>query len=1192
MAPAAKLCCGDEDRSPSPPLPNARMSSATPKRPLLRKTTPGTSPGSRFTSARSEDLHELRQIFDSAKDSPSPQLKKRKSTKKGSTYSLRSLLGKKRSKEIKSKPSSVRSKKQPSKPFSSRLAPDTVLRTPNEGPNLQVKITKSDLRKDLLSDKCPEDGGYDPDAEVLDDAAKQVGRKCPSKRPSLHSIEWVGSPPPVHKRTPDSVKNRRAMDKAVIKSPHHHRSARTSIGATKVLKNASTTPNLRPGTVKSKENKPKRSHSATRLRDPSPSNLSIRLPSLEKTDSQGPSWSATLQESLRFSDFSLPDTRPSADTVRPQQPTDAVLKVQYVGPSDSGESASGKQRRSISAPVKPQIHVQEPTTVRDMSAVKESRGEEVRDAEDRASLQCSPTSPQSDDTNHRRSVHLYNMRISHHLRSASLMSWDAQGSPEVLSRTSTRADAEQQLDGLSPVRHSRQKSSSGFASFDVPSTWGNVVAESARSTHVDLRKTQTSSNNRAASTGNLCVPVKHDSPGSKTIASSSQSAHKFNPSISSIVVDPDATPKPARRKVSHAKTSMETSRKSISGNLPRNNSVATTKRSKFREEFSPAPPHKKSSPALSLMKMLRPRPTARSRSEGNLHATKPSVDGSLEVPGAMARDRRLSVAQQRERRLSVAPRRDRSLSVAPPQRARRLSVAAEESPKGLQVEDPFQRERRKSVALQVGQKSLQTEERGGPKDKEANPLWERALKTYQDERSAMLLPQHKAFPSRTPFRERSGSVNVAAMSIHSASPGASRAESPEEMDPFSVSGDDEAGPSSPRPSARRSALLQAEPAVTTAAGLRSRRSALMQATDAETEEQDRLRAEFERQQDDPETLGAWGRYPSHTREERAGSAGPRDSVTTRDFALEAAISFAKGEDEEIDPMELGPVSPPSGKKKKRVGTTRMSKSNSTLSLGKTLMKNYTKIFKSQSVEFQRHGYGHRSSIAAGGNLAFPELELLPSVWGDVNEESAGPDEEPPRLSDKGKGKQKAQDSASTLRASGHLSLDGVTDGGKLDDPARVWSSYYEDCISAFPRPSTGYGSISQPDLRQIAEEDNVDMHEFGQGSSNFRTSRRHSFDSRHASMHSLTLHSRFQSRHSRHESRLSRLSLGTRGSFFSQLESDDELDTPKRTRENTGEGSRSVISVRKSTLDLMNLYREQERAERERLMRRQSIRVV
>jgi hypothetical protein len=70
---------------------------------------------------------------------------------------------------------------------------NTVVRQHRGQPDGQLKITKHDLRKDLLSDKGPEEGGYDADAEVLDDVAKNVGKKVSGKRQSVHSINWSAS---------------------------------------------------------------------------------------------------------------------------------------------------------------------------------------------------------------------------------------------------------------------------------------------------------------------------------------------------------------------------------------------------------------------------------------------------------------------------------------------------------------------------------------------------------------------------------------------------------------------------------------------------------------------------------------------------------------------------------------------------------------------------------------------------------------------------------------------------------------------------------------------------------------------------------------------------------------------------------------------------------------------------------------
>ena len=64
------------------------------------------------------------------------------------------------------------------------------------------------------------------------------------------------------------------------------------------------------------------------------------------------------------------------------------------------------------------------------------------------------------------------------------------------------------------------------------------------------------------------------------------------------------------------------------------------------------------------------------------------------------------------------------------------------------------------------------------------------------------------------------------------------------------------------------------------------------------------------------------------------------------------------------------------KVKKRTG---MSKSKS-VTLGKEIIRSYSKLFRSTSVEWLSHGKGHRSSISAGGTLEHPELEILPPVF--------------------------------------------------------------------------------------------------------------------------------------------------------------------------------------------------------------------
>lgn len=206
---ASKLCCTEEQSrsSSSPELPNARLSGATPARqPLLHHRIGSQS--SRFTSARTEELHELRQIFDKAmddksKEASSPAKTPRSHLLRPSVYSLHSihkmksmhaLIRQKLSKDSTKTASNSHLKDEVTEKKCPEDEPSTVVQSPRDGPNLQLKITKADLRKDLLSDKRPEEGGYDPDAEVLDDIAKNVGKRSSLKRPSLHSIDWTSSP--------------------------------------------------------------------------------------------------------------------------------------------------------------------------------------------------------------------------------------------------------------------------------------------------------------------------------------------------------------------------------------------------------------------------------------------------------------------------------------------------------------------------------------------------------------------------------------------------------------------------------------------------------------------------------------------------------------------------------------------------------------------------------------------------------------------------------------------------------------------------------------------------------------------------------------------------------------------------------------------------------------------------------------
>ncbi|CAI9634450.1 unnamed protein product [Alternaria burnsii] len=706
------------------------------------------------------------------------------------------------------------------------------------------------------------------------------------------------------------------------------------------------------------------------------------------------------------------------------------------------------------------------------------------------------------------------MRISHHLRSGSLLSWDQLADapdlpvPPPMYRERTVSDQSRvSVQNRQLARHHRQTSSSGFASTKIPSKWGNVLPQD-----VDARPDVASSiyssrpQSPPDSFGGSMVTLSHTGTENQVFNISSSDLRRPRRSAS-FPTDNEETPKPAKRHGLSGLTtvighSIESSLLAVPVPLARENSVADTKTSKFREEFSPSPPKKKTSQSVSIIKLLNPkRLSGRSQSEANLH------------PEA--------------------------------------SVAAMDGPSDI-LAIPADRERGHSRSLT----SFHTEQNAMGRNKGANHVWDRALQAHQEEKASLFLPRNKDLAVHaSPFRERSGSVSVRRASI-------------EGLDPTSRADDGSSTRVSTLcPTLRTTGEEPSEGLYT----LASRRSALLGRDDVSVGQE--VATTFERQGDRTDIVGAWGRYPSHTRHDRTASAGKNDNVQPRDFALEAAIKFASATDDEdlIDPTERRPSTPllPGEKKKKKqkkVGSGRIAKSNS-MTFGRTLMKNYAKMFRSQSTEFQRHGRGHRSSIASGGILEHPELELLPHVWaGEVHKVHADVQtlkhEEQPlnngflmRIT-QSKGKLRADDSMATLRPRRNSSApnlnevsfrDGAAGVGHASDRAHVWSAYYENCVDAYPRLSM--------DTNRLLED--------------FSHPKRLSFDSRRASIHSRAMPIRIP----KHERRESQKSNASRVKSFVYQDHNDSASE-----------ERSLVSVRRSTMDLISKFKEQEATEHERIL--------
>ncbi|KAK4901596.1 hypothetical protein LTR27_001368 [Elasticomyces elasticus] len=107
------------------------------------------------------------------------------------------------------------------------------------------------------------------------------------------------------------------------------------------------------------------------------------------------------------------------------------------------------------------------------------------------------------------------------------------------------------------------------------------------------------------------------------------------------------------------------------------------------------------------------------------------------------------------------------------------------------------------------------------------------------------------------------------------------------------------------------------------------------------------------------SMASWARYPSHTRAERNGPAGRPDAVIPHDFASDADAA-ERGESHDVQ----------GANKKSGKAKTTVAKRRSTMFSG--IGRYYSNVFSSGSSPQNR-----RSSIAAGGWLAQPDLEMLP-----------------------------------------------------------------------------------------------------------------------------------------------------------------------------------------------------------------------
>ncbi|KAL2417913.1 hypothetical protein ABEF95_000426 [Exophiala dermatitidis] len=206
-------------------------------------------------------------------------------------------------------------------------------------------------------------------------------------------------------------------------------------------------------------------------------------------------------------------------------------------------------------------------------------------------------------------------------------------------------------------------------------------------------------------------------------------------------------------------------------------------------------------------------------------------------------------------------------------------------------------------------------------------------------------------------------------------------------------------------------------------------------------------------------LGLWSRFPSHSRDVRSGSAGERDGVAVRDFALECVDENAAQAIWNRSTLTLSLPAPPSWRrlpfgrkgridkgKSKSLDLLRSSVnepqflSHGTRKSGKRLVGRWKRIYRSSSSELRAYmqTYGHRSSISMSGSVEYPELEIIPGHDGSH-------DSRPVRSALQGN--QAATREWQHGRPVGKQSFNGPH-GDQQTENTGAWTNKYRDCVGS------------------------------------------------------------------------------------------------------------------------------------------------
>jgi hypothetical protein len=629
----------------------------------------------------------------------------------------------------------------------------------------------------------------------------------------------------------------------------------------------------------------------------------LRLPSFSAS-STSKGWKASVMESLKITSLSISNLRAMKHGCLHTNHTASSTEGDTSTPEQQAE-LEANQRRSSDGEDEQSPVVQQPAT---LTQADHSTPDAVHDNNNEAQTGVQTTTP---------TVHLYNMRISHHLRSQSASTSAAPTRTVSPIESKLRHSISTSVAFVPSRRHQRQMSSSGFASADVPDAWGKVVKDEASSIY------------SSAIPNHIASPVdsKIDLPKIKSTRHVPESAMIERPTDTS-------TPEDA---ITPVEESAESEAIELESKPSNQGSSTLQKTSRFNEDFK-AVGSKRASRHRSLISLFQSKKKFMSYSD-----SMGTMDGSIDdEPRRLQRAIALSEKHNATGLMASAIKQNRDEKAA-------LLLPGHKD----QADHAGVRERSHSVSRP---RTLSTA--SGVVDI-AGPSCPTPQLGRRSRSAALLKPEFStpvfshsplSLPSEQRMKDRALSVALDPIAL---APGPTPAFQLNDA-PFDVS---------------------SEPSTITLPALPS---FVFDNVSAGEDYQD-----FENPNVD---LGAWARYPSHTRAERTGPAGPADNVKTRDFAYYPNVT--------VIVESSGDEDTPAGKKRKRSkkknrARTGIPKSRS-MTFARETIRKYVKNIFAPNVEYLKYGHGHRSSVSTGGKLKHPELEIIPPVFAAMPVAEEGP----------------------------------------------------------------------------------------------------------------------------------------------------------------------------------------------------------